>query len=463
MTADEPLSVLVLEPAGEHSVAPELADRGLAVDHTTELTRALEMLETRTPDVVLLDLQLEGAGLETLDALLEPGYRVPVVAMGPDANPDHDLAVIERGAEDFVPVPIDAARLAVALRLASVRFRTRTPTPPPAPVTSERLHPLWKLEPGTVVDRYEIERIVGRGGMAVVYRVRHCRLGSVHALKVVLPAGGDEAERLMVEGRAQARLRHPNLVGATDVLELDPGVGLVMEFVEGPTLQEWMAHGTAPAGQWLGLFRGIVRGLRHAHLHGLVHRDLKPANVLLLETAEGFVPKIADFGIARQLPRAGDPTFDVDASIGVGTIGFAAPEQYEVPDLVDPRSDLFSLGCLLYLLSCGVPAFAGREPLEVVRATRSGAHVPPHEVVPALPIRFSSIVAGLLTVDPRRRTADCQTLLEQLDELDVASLPDRRPGTFPDLAGETLDVWALDAGEAPWTTGWQPDTPETTG
>ncbi len=462
-TADEPLRVLLLdadERVGDFG-RPDVEVRVLDT-----IDAVGPSLIDRPADVVLLDLRFGGAtGLDALDALLDPRHPVPIVAMGPLTEPDLDLAVIERGAEDFVPLPIDSGRLALALRLAAVRFRTRTPpTVPlkPAPGAPGRLHPLWKLEPGTVVDRYEVERIVGRGGMAVVYRVRHRRLGSVHALKVVLPRAGDETERLMVEGQAQARLRHPNLVSATDVLELDPGVGLVMEFVEGPTLLEWMDHGTAPATQWLAMFLGIVRGLRHAHAHGLVHRDLKPANVLLLETADGFVPKIADFGIARTLPAPESPRDDGAVAAGVGTIGFAAPEQYEAPGLVDPRSDLFSLGCVLYTLACGVPPFRGREAAEVVQATRSGAFVPPHEVIGELPLRFSSIVAGLLAVDRARRTPDCQSLLEQLDDLDPSTLPDRRPGASTHLAGETLDVWAHDTASVPWTTGWQPDAPEGT-
>ncbi|MEM6927712.1 MAG: protein kinase [Myxococcota bacterium] len=464
-SADEALRVLLLDSDGESTVLRALRGRGLDVSGLDDLTGLPAALRSQTPDVVLVDLR-RGPSLDTLDAVLDLGHPLPVVAMGTMAEPDLDLAVIERGAEDFLELPMEADRLAVALRLATVRFRTRTPpaaglheTPQQAP---GRLHPLWKLEPGTAVDRYEVERIVGRGGMAVVYRVRHRKLGSIHALKVVLPTGGGEATRLMIEGQAQARLRHPNLVSATDVLELDPGVGLVMEFVEGPTLQEWMENGTATGARWLGLFRGIVRGLRHAHAHGLVHRDLKPANVLLLETADGFVPKIADFGIARELPANEGPTPDGEPVLGVGTIGFAAPEQYGIPSTVDPRSDLFSLGCLLYLLACGVPAFGGREPHEVIRATRRGSYRPPRELVPELPERLSVIVAGLLAVDPERRTPNCQTLLEQLDELDVGALPDRQPGSALHPVGETLDVWALDAVEAPWTTGWQPDAPEGT-
>ncbi|MEN0065275.1 MAG: protein kinase [Myxococcota bacterium] len=458
--SEMPLRVLLLDdrPAERQACQEQLRDLGHLVVVPSEGQRP--SLAEHAADVALLHLGYRGAeGLDALNPLREGAPMVPIVATGSSPWPDFDLAVIEAGAEDFLPEPLDAHRLGVALRLAAIRFRNRTPAPvETAPPARGRLHPLWKLEPGTHLDRYEVERIIGRGGMAVVYRVRHRKLGSVHALKVVLPDA--QCQRLIVEGQAQARLRHPNLVRATDILELGDGVGLVMEYVEGPTLSDWMASATAPARQWLRLFRGIVRGLRHAHGLGLVHRDLKPANVLLLETDEGYVPKVADFGIARLMPQVGLPPLTGERTGGIGTVGFVAPEQYADPESVDQRADLFSLGCVLYPLACGTPAFPGRDPATVLDAMMRGDYTPPTHVVPELGPTFEAIIHALLQVDPEHRIKDCQSLLEQLDGLDEARLPHRRPGLSNPSAASTLDRLALDAHSSAWTTGWQPKVPE---
>jgi serine/threonine protein kinase len=142
------------------------------------------------------------------------------------------------------------------------------------------------LEPGQTHDRYSVEAMIGRGGMAVVYRVRHTSLGSHHALKVLTLGGPGVRERLMQEGRLQAQLRHPNIVAVTDVLEVGGNPALVLELVDGPTLDGWLdANPRPPLDIAEAMFRGVVNAVHAAHARGLVHRDLKPANVLLAPSA----------------------------------------------------------------------------------------------------------------------------------------------------------------------------------
>jgi len=143
------------------------------------------------------------------------------------------------------------------------------------------------LVPGTAIDRYDVVRLLGHGGMAEVYPVRHRTLGTSHALKLLTLSGRSIRDRLIEEGRVQARLRHPNLVAVTDVLDVDGAPGLLMEFVDGPSPDAWLSTQRPDPSEAERLFRGILDGVGRAHRHGVVHRDLKPSNVLLATDEDG--------------------------------------------------------------------------------------------------------------------------------------------------------------------------------
>src|SRR5262249_51361093 len=143
---------------------------------------------------------------------------------------------------------------------------------------------------------------IGEGGTATVYRVRHRVLGTWHALKVLHLSSERIRQRLMQEARVQAELRHPNVVGVTDVVEVDGEPGLVMELVPGVSLEILLGSSRLTLAQVDDLARGIFAGLAHAHAHGVIHRDLKPANVLLKPGRDGSVtPMVTDFGVAKVL------------------------------------------------------------------------------------------------------------------------------------------------------------------
>src|SRR6185436_4732231 len=131
------------------------------------------------------------------------------------------------------------------------------------------------MKPGTRIDRYEVEGTLGSGGMAVVYAVKHVVLGTHHALKVLTIQSQSLRERLLREGRLQGTLRHPNVVGVTDVVDADGVLGLVLERVDGPSLDQWLARGRPSVEDADRIGRGLLAGLEAAHRHGLVHRDLK--------------------------------------------------------------------------------------------------------------------------------------------------------------------------------------------
>jgi hypothetical protein len=268
-----------------------------------------------------------------------------------------------------------------------------------------------QLAAGANVDRYVVEGLLGRGGMAVVYRVRHRQLGSVHALKLLLLQTPGVQERLLLEGRAQSGFRHANVVAVTDVVDVRGVPALVLELIDGPTLDVFLAQVRPTLDQADQLARGILKGVAAAHRHGLVHRDLKPGNVLLaLEDGE-LVPKVTDFGLAKVV-AAGDAPQQTHTGATLGTPAYMAPEQVRDARSVDARADVFALGAILYELVCGKRAFDGADTLDVMNAVVEGRFTPPRELAPDLPPRMEQAILRALALDRDQRLPDAEALLE---------------------------------------------------
>ena len=296
-----------------------------------------------------------------------------------------------------------------------------------------------RLEAGAVADRYELVAPLGRGGQATVWRARHATLGSDHAIKVLNRVGPAVRERLLKEGRAQARLRHPNIVSVTDVLDLDGVPALVMEFVDGPHLGAWIRQVRPDLAQALGVFDGILAGVERAHDAGLVHRDLKPGNVLMASTGVGndrWLPKVADFGLVKVLHEGADG--QTRTGVGMGTPAYMAPEQRRGARHVDHRADIFSLGCILYTLVCGRPPFESDDLLELLTLANTGGYTPPERVVPNLPGRVGQAVRGALEPHVDRRIPDCATLRAVLGGQRPWGLPPDDPSSEAIRAASTV-------------------------
>ncbi|MEM6926182.1 MAG: serine/threonine-protein kinase, partial [Myxococcota bacterium] len=268
------------------------------------------------------------------------------------------------------------------------------------------------LEPGRQLDRYRVEDKIGEGGFSVVYKVHHLALERDFALKLLKVDRSDLHERLLQEGRVQAKLAHPNVVAVRDVIEVDGVPGLILDWVEDGSLSRLLDHHRLTHHEIDRLAQGILEGVVAAHELGLVHRDLKPQNVLLERTSAGYVPKVADFGLARVLmPDHDMGTTGTRSGVVMGTPAYMAPEQIENAALADARSDVFALGAVLYELACGQVAFDGDKLADVLYHVANVRYRPLDELVPDLPERMRLTIAAALQERPDRRTQSAAEML----------------------------------------------------
>lgn len=261
------------------------------------------------------------------------------------------------------------------------------------------------LAPGERIDRYRIDKVLGRGGMAIVLRVVHEDLGSLHALKVLQLLYPGLAERLTQEGRMQASLKHPNVIAVTDIVRIGSLPGLVMEYVQGVSVGELVAVEPQSIAQAEALAMGIMDGVEAAHQRGLVHRDLKPDNVLLDISGADLVPKITDFGLARALDET---TFGLGqhrtrSGQTLGTPAYMAPEQFTDSRAADQRSDIYALGAILYELLATKPAFAGTSLVAAYQDATKEKYPRLGTVCPRAPQRIQRAVETCLRADPDDR------------------------------------------------------------
>ncbi len=265
---------------------------------------------------------------------------------------------------------------------------------------------------GQTVSSYHVHDVLGSGGMGVVYRAEDTRLGRPVALKFLLPQYSQDAtakERFLQEGRAASALDHPNVCTVYGVGETDRGhLFLAMACYHGETLRTRLGRGAIPTADMVSIARQILLALAAAHVAGVVHRDLKPGNVMLLP--DGSV-KILDFGLAK----VGDLTL-TGPGLRPGTVAYMSPEQLEGTP-VDHRTDLWSLGVVLYEMLAGRRPFGGGHDLSTVYAILHDDPSPPSHVSQNAPSIYDGIVHRLLRKDRGERYATAAEVLRDLDAL----------------------------------------------
>ncbi|MEO5894146.1 MAG: protein kinase [Vicinamibacterales bacterium] len=278
---------------------------------------------------------------------------------------------------------------------------------------------------GTQLGHYRIERLLGSGGMGEVYLAHDSKLGRQVALKVLsaqLASDPDRRERFEREARAAAALNHPNIVTIHSVEEADGIHFLTLEVVDGETLADKIVAGGMPLDRVLALGIPLADAVGAAHQRGITHRDLKPANVMI--TSDGRV-KVLDFGLAKvkEEVRAAEDAMMPTAVAGltgegriVGTVAYMSPEQAE-GKAVDQRSDVFSLGVILYEMATGVRPFAGETPMSVLSAIMKDTPKGISEVRQGLPRELSKIVNRCLAKDVEDRYQSAKDLRNDLRAL----------------------------------------------
>ena len=265
---------------------------------------------------------------------------------------------------------------------------------------------------GRLLDnRYEILEIIGTGGMAVVYKARCHRLNRLVAIKILKDDYlGDEdfRSRFHSESQAVAMLSHPNIVSVYDVSTSVMADYIVMELIEGITLKQYMEKkGVLNWKETLHFAMQIGKALEHAHSRGIVHRDIKPHNIMVLKN--GSV-KVTDFGIARMMSKGNTLTKEA-----LGSVHYISPEQAK-GGRVDDRSDIYSLGTVMYEMIAGRPPYDGESPVAVAIQHINGGAVLPSVLNPNTPAGLEQIIVKAMEIEPGNRYAGATAMLRDMDE-----------------------------------------------
>lgn len=324
----------------------------------------------------------------------------------------------------------------------------RSPTPPTPP------KPVLPVIPGIT-----LHAEIARGGMGVVYRGQQDFLDRRVAVKfLAMDLRSDQfAARFRREAKILAGIKHPNIVACHSAGTTDNGQSyLVMEFVDGPNLKSWISgNGPLAVVPALRMTKALASALGHAFEQGVIHRDVKPENILLesatstqIDMQFPFVPKLVDLGLARMTHESADLGLTSPGSV-MGTPATMSPEQFDDPDGVDFRSDIYGLGCVLYEMLTGRPAFTGTRLSDIVVKKREAMGPNPCQAIEWMPDNVGRFVSMLLAADRDQRPRSYEMLIEQIDALTAecqASMPGgghARPGgpwdqTTPPPNGGTM-------------------------
>jgi serine/threonine-protein kinase len=275
------------------------------------------------------------------------------------------------------------------------------------------------LEIGSTLGDYQVVDILGAGGMGQVYKVRNVISDRVEAMKVLLPDLVNQpelADRFLREIKVQGSLEHPNIAALHTAVRVDNQLLMLMEFVEGVTLDQKLKEGPLPPGEAVNYIMQVLAALEYAHARGVVHRDIKPANMML--TAGGVV-KLMDFGIARS---SADHKL-TQTGTTVGSLYYMSPEQIQGVTAPDARSDLYSVGVSLYELVTGKRPFDGDSQFAIMSAHLAGTPVPPVTVDPRLPKLLNDVILMSVAKDAGARFQTAGALRNALSNVAAALAP----------------------------------------
>ena len=298
------------------------------------------------------------------------------------------------------PPAVPYSDVAATMRLIPVPPASTPPPPIPAMITNP---PTPTGE--RYIGKYRIKGELGRGGMGAVYLAEQPGLGREVAIKELIQSAAADPvalKRFLQEAQVMARTSHPNLVQVHDLELMGDTNYIVLEFVRGKSLRDWLNRGPIPLPQVFAVMHGVLQALDYAHKHAIVHRDMKPENVLLSD--EGMV-KVADFGIARLTDDSGVGGTATKTGTTVGTPQYMSPEQV-ASSKVDGRSDLYSTGIMFYELVVGQPPFTASEadgPFTLMAKHVQAPPQPPSVHRPGLDLGLEEVILKSLSKRPEDR------------------------------------------------------------
>ncbi len=273
------------------------------------------------------------------------------------------------------------------------------------------------FKPGSVVGDYTVIGTVGSGGMGAVYKVQHVITKRIEALKLLASGRTDpeQEQRFIREMQVQARLHHPNIAAVYNAFRFYDEFFMVMEFIEGESLEALLARQRLPLAEGISYARQALAALAYAHAHGVVHRDIAPANMIISPDRK---VKLTDFGLAKtatdvRLTQSGAP---------VGSPWYMAPEQVRGGSSLDARTDIYSLGAVLYEMVTGAKVFDLETAFDVMRAQVEMAPLPPLTREPGLPAGLNEVMLTALAKDPVERFQSAEEFRAMLEPFENARL-----------------------------------------
>lgn len=296
--------------------------------------------------------------------------------------------------------------------------------------------------PGQLVGEYRILEQLGSGAFGSVFKVEHTVTNRLEALKVLgatAPATEEQRRRFLREIQLQARLSHPNIAAVHNAFWFEDSMVMIMELVDGESLQKILERGKPARMEGIRYIIQVLNALTYAHSQGIVHRDVSPANIVI--TKSGLV-KLTDFGLAKA-------PFDSRVTATGALIGspyYMSPEQVRGIDRIDPRTDIYSCGVILYEILTGQKLFDYESAFSLMRAHLEEEPKPPMEIEPGIPRAVNDAVLRALSKDPRARFPSAETFRKALEHA-VSPAPSRAPSALP--RPEPVPA-RLPAAELPW-------------
>ena len=284
-----------------------------------------------------------------------------------------------------------------------------------------------KLDIGIdIAGEYVVERELGEGEMAMVYLVSHLATGTPWALKVVKTGYANLKDRLQQEATVHKQLSHSNIAAMLDIIEGDGFIGLIMEYVEGETLDIWLRSNRPSREESIQIFGELLDAMNYAHEKNIIHRDLKPSNIIMQKQGERWTPKVLDFGIAKAVQDDGNNL--TQTGTAMGTPGYMAPEQIRDAKNVNQKADIFALGAIFYELLAGAPPFQGKNNFELINAVVTQPHRPIDFILHDISDNIIQLIDKSLEKDPNQRISSCKEMLNLLK-----ATPEKQEPSAPEV------------------------------